>query len=150
METKKIVQISFLILLIVTILELIIGIVVTFMPELLISRSFPLYTDKPWNDFLTGNPMTGNYILIKERMIGVQVLATCMCGLFVILNAFRKVEKWVWYCLLVFTVIGWGSMLIEGITFNNSPVIIVSVVGLVLVTTGLIISAKTFLTDKKE
>jgi hypothetical protein len=150
METKKIVQISFLILLIVTILELIIGIVVTFMPELLISRSFPLYTDKPWNDFLTGNPMTGSYILIKERMIGVQVLAACMCGLFVILNAFRKVEKWVWYCLLVFTVIGWGSMLIEGITFNNSPVIIVSVVGLVLVTTGLIISAKTFLTNKKE
>jgi hypothetical protein len=150
METKKSVQISFIILLIVTILELIIGIVVTFIPELLISRSFPLYTDKPWNDFLSGNLLAGNYILIKERMIGVQVLAVCLCGLFVIFNAFRKVEKWVWYCLLVFTVIGWGSMLIEGITFTNPPVIMVAVIGLVLVAIGLIMSARTFLTNKKE
>jgi hypothetical protein len=83
-------------------------------------------------------------------MIGVQVLAVCLCGLFVIFNAFRKVEKWVWYCLLVFTVIGWGSMLIEGITFTNPPVIMVAVIGLVLVAIGLIMSARTFLTNKKE
>jgi hypothetical protein len=46
--------------------------------------------------------------------------------------------------------IGWGTILIESITFNNSPIIIVAVVGLVLVAIGLIMSARTFLTDKKE
>jgi hypothetical protein len=150
METKKSVKISFVILLILTIIALILGIVAAFMPELLISRSFPLYTGKPWNDFLTGNPMMGNYILIKERMVGGQGFAACLCGLFVLFNAYRKVEKWAWYCLLVFTMIGWGTILIESITFNNSPIIIVAVVGLVLVAIGLIMSARTFLTDKKE
>jgi len=149
METKKSVQISFVILLIATVISLIVGIVAAFTPELLISRSFPLYTDRPWTDFLTVNPTEGNYILIKERMMGAQWIAASLSGIFVLFAAFRKVEKWAWYCILVLTIIGWGSALIEGITFNNPPVIIIAVVGLVLVAIGIIMSASVFLTDKK-
>jgi hypothetical protein len=150
METKKSVQISFVILLITICIALVVGIVAAFIPELLISRSFPLYTDKPWNDFLTGDQMAGNYILIKERMMGTQWLAASLGGIFVLFAAFKKVEKWSWYCILALTIIGWGSALIEGITFNNPPVIMVAVIGLVLVAIGLIMSASTFLTNKKE
>jgi hypothetical protein len=150
METKKTVQISFIILLIVIIIALILGIVASFKPELLISRSFPLYTSKPWDDFLTSNPMIGNYILIKERVVGGLGLAACLCGLFVLFNTFRKVVKWTWYCMLVFTMIIWGTVLIESITFKNSLVIFVAVVGLVLAAIGLIISTKAFLLTRRN
>lgn len=150
METNKAVKISFVILLIAIVIALIIGMVATFLPELLISRSFPLYTDKPWEDFISGNPMAGNYILIKERMMGVQIIAASIVGIFILFKAFRKKEEWTWYCMLVAIVIVFGSALIEGITFNNPPVIIISVSGLVLGATGSIISARTFLTDNKE
>ena len=150
METKKTVQIPFVILLIAIVIALVVGIVATFMPEFLISRSFPLYTDKAWDEFITGNPLAGNYVLIKERMMGVQVLAAFIGVIFVLYAAYRKVEKWAWYCILLVTVIVFGSALIEGITFNNPPVIIISVIGLVLVATGSIISARTFLSDNKK
>jgi hypothetical protein len=150
MGTKKTVQISFIIFLIVIIIAIILGVVAAFKPGLLISKSFPLYTGKPWNDFLTGNPMIGNYILIKERVVGGLGLAACLCGLFVLLQAFRKVEKWTWYCLLAFTMIVWGTVLVESVTFKNLPVTIVAVAGLVLAAIGFIISGKTFLAVRKE
>ena len=150
METKKTIQIPFVILLIAIVIALLVGIVATFMPELLISRSFPLYTNNSWNDFIKGNPLAGNYVLIKERMMGVQVLAASIGGIFILFTAYRKVEKWAWYCILLVTVIVFGSALIEGMTFNNPPVIIISLIGLVLVATGSIISARTFLSDNKK
>jgi hypothetical protein len=150
METKKTIQIPFVILLIAIVIALLVGIVATFMPELLISRSFPLYTDNSWDDFIMGNPLAGNYVLIKERMMGVQVLAASIGGIFILFTAYRKVEKWAWYCILLVTVIVFGSALIEGMTFNNPPVIIISLIGLVLVATGSIISARTFLSDNKK
>jgi hypothetical protein len=150
METKKTVQVSFVILLIMTVIALILVVIAALMPELLISRSFPLYTGQPWNDFITGNPMIANYILIKERMIGGLGLAACLCGLFVLFNAFRKVEKWSWYCLLVFQLVAWGTVLIESIIFNNFHIIIVAIIGLLLVAIGLSISARIFLCNRKE
>jgi hypothetical protein len=150
METKKAIQISFLIFMIGLVLALIYALAAFIKPELLVSRSFPLYTGLQWDNLLNESPNVAHYTLIIERMAGGLGLATVAGGFFVLLTAFKKVEKWAWYCLLVLTIIGWGSMLIEGITFTNSPVIIVAVVGLVLVAIGFIMSARVFLTYKKE
>jgi hypothetical protein len=149
MEIKETAKISFIILMITMIMALIVGIVATFLPDILISRSFPLYTGQQWNDLLSSNSVVGNYILIKERMMGAAWLAASICGLFVLFAGFRKAEKWAWYCVLILILIAWGAAIIEGIVFNNTPVIVIAVVALLLASTGLIMSARALITDNK-
>ena len=150
METKKIVQISFVILLIMTFVALIYAVITTVSPESLVSRSFPLYTGQPWNDFLTKSPTLANYMIILEREAGGLGIAVSLGGVFVLLTAFRKVEKWAWYYILVVSIIGWVNILIANILFKNSLIIVIVVIGLLLVVVGLIMSARVFLTNKKE
>jgi hypothetical protein len=150
METKKIVQISFIILLIMTFVALIYAVITTVSPESLVSRSFPLYTGQPWNDFLTKSPTLANYMIILEREAGGLGIAVSLGGVFVLLTAFRKVEKWAWYYILVVSIIGWVNILIANILFKNSLIIVIVVIGLLLVVVGLIMSARVFLTNKKE
>lgn len=150
METKKIVQISFVILLVMTFVALIYAVITTVSPESLVSRSFPLYTGQPWNDFLTQNPTLANYMIILEREAGGLGIAVSLGGVFVLLTAFRKVEKWAWYYILVVSIIGWVNLLIANIIFKNSLIIVIIGIGLLLVVVGLIMSASVFLTNKKE
>ena len=150
METKKIVQISFVILLVMTFVALIYAVITTVSPESLVSRSFPLYTGQPWNDFITQNPTLANYMIILEREAGGLGIAVSLGGVFVLLTAFRKVEKWAWYYILVVSIIGWVNLLIANIIFKNSLIIVIIVTGLLLVVIGLIMSARVFLTSKKE
>ena len=150
METKKIVQISFIILLVMTFVALIYAVITAISPESLVSRSFPLYTGQPWNDFLTQSPTLANYMIILEREAGGLGIAVSLGGVFVLLTAFRKVEKWAWYYILVVSIIGWVNLLIANIIFNNSLIIVIIVIGLLLVVVGLIMSARVFLTNKKE
>ena len=77
-------------------------------------------------------------------------LAVSIGGLIVLLTTFRKGEKWAWYFILVVGIIGWVNNLIANIMFKNSTIIIVIVIGLVLIVTGLIVSAKDFLGTKKN
>ena len=150
METKKIVQISFVILLIMTFVALIYAVITTVSPESLVSRSFPLYTGQPWNDFLTQSPTLANYMIILEREAGGLGIALSLGGVFVLLTAFRKVEKWAWYYILVVSIIGWVNLLIANIIFKNSLIIVIIGIGLLLVVVGLIMSARVFLTNNKE
>jgi hypothetical protein len=150
METKKIVQISFVILLVMTFVALIYAVITAISPESLVSRSFPLYTGQPWNDFLTQSPTLANYMIILEREAGGLGIAVSLGGVFVLLTAFRKVEKWAWYYILVVSIIGWVNLLIANIIFKNSLIIVIIVIGLLLVVVGLIMSARVFLTNKKE
>ena len=150
METKKSVQISYVILMIMMIIALIYAAVATIQPALLVSRSFPLYTGQSWNDFLIASPILANYMLILERIAGGLGLATSIGGLFVLLTAFRKGEKWAWYFILAVGIIGWVNNLIANIMFKNTLIIIIIVAGLVLITAGLIISARDFLCEKKN
>jgi len=150
METKKTVQISFIILLIMTLIALIYAIVTALKPELLASRSFSLYTGQPWNDLLTENATMANYILILERMAGGLGIAASIGGLFVLLTVFRKVEKWAWYYVLVVSIVGWGNNLLANILTKNSLIIVIILIGLSLVIVGLLLSAKIFLSQKKD
>jgi|APIni6443716594_1056825.scaffolds.fasta_scaffold161269_2 hypothetical protein len=150
METKKIVQISFVILLVMTFVALIYGVFAAVSPESFLSRSFPLYTGQPWNDFLTQSPTLANYMIILEREAGGLGIALSLGGVIVLLTAFRKVEKWAWYYILVVSIIGWVNLLIANIIFKNSLIIVIIGIGLLLVVVGLIMSARVFLTNKKE
>ena len=89
-------------------------------------------------------------MIILEREDGGLGIAVSLGGVFVLLTAFRKVEKWAWYYILVVSIIGWVNLLIANIIFKNSLIIVIIVIGLLLVVVGLIMSARVFLTNKKE
>jgi len=149
METKKSVQTSLIILLIMLIIGFIYGILVTFLPEVLVSKSYPLYTGLSWADFKTTDPVLANYILIMLRFAGGGALASAIGGAIVLFNAYRKGEKWAWYFMLVVSIIVWGNTLIGNIAYKNPVTITICVVGLLLAVVALIISAKDFLGEKR-
>jgi len=150
MGTKKSVQISFVLLLIVTIIGFIYGFFAAFLPEVLVSRSYPLYTGLSWTDFKIADPVLANYILIMLRFAGGGALAIALGNVIVLFTAYRKVEKWAWYFVLVVSIIVWGNTLIGNIAYKNPVTITICIVGLLLVAIALIISAKDFLGEKKE
>ncbi len=148
MKTNKAVQVSFVLLMVAMIIGLIYGLVVTFSTELLVSRSFPLYTGQSWTDLKMSDPVLANYIIIALRFAGGGALGLSFAAIMVLFNAYRKVEKWSWYVMLGSSTIAWGITLIGNITYNNPVTIAICVVGLSLNAIALIISAKAFLVDK--
>jgi hypothetical protein len=125
------------------------GFFTMFLPEFLVSKSYPLYTGLSWTDFKLADPVLANYILILLRFSGGGALASALGGVIVIFNAYRKVEKWAWYYVLVVSIIVWGNTLIGNIAYKNPVTITICIVGLLLVAVALIISAKDFLGEKK-
>jgi hypothetical protein len=145
METKKSVQISFIILLCMTILAFVYGLLAVIKPDLFVTRSFQLYTEQSWNDYLGANPTLANYMLILERMAAGNGFAVSIAGLFVLLTVFKKVEKWAWFFVATVSIIGWVNVLVANIAFNNPITITIITTGLALLVIGLIIPAKDFL-----
>jgi hypothetical protein len=84
MGTKKSVQISFIILLIMTILAFVYGFIAMITPEVFVARSFQLYTQQSWNDYLSAIQVLANYMSILEGMAGGNGLAASIGGLFVL------------------------------------------------------------------
>ena len=148
METKKSIQISFIILLIMTVLAFVYGLLGVIKPDFFVARSFQLYTEQSWNDYLGASPTLANYILILERMAAGNGIAVSIAGLFVLLTAFKKVEKWAWFYIATVSIIGWGNVLVANIAFNNPITITIIITGLALLVIGLIIAAKDFLGER--
>jgi hypothetical protein len=145
METKKSIQISFIILLIMTILALVYGFLAMIKPDFFVARSFQLYVEQSWNDHLSASPVLSNYILILERMAGGNGFAVSIGGLFVLFTAFKKAEKWAWFFIAAISTVGWVNVLVGNIAVKNPITITVIIVGLVLLVIGLLIPAKDFL-----
>ena len=150
MGTKKLIQISFGILLIESAIALIYGIVAFILPDLLVSRSFPLATGQSWENMLNESSKVVSYILILEGMAGGLGFTAIVGSLFVILIAFRKGEKWSWFYLMVVGITGWGNNLIGNILMKNSTVNLIIGAGLLLHIIALIISAKAILIEKEK
>ncbi len=148
METKKSIQISFIILLIMTILAFVYGLLAVIKPDLFVAQSFQLYTKQSWNNYLSVSPILANYMLILERMAAGNGFAVSIGGLFVLLTVFKKVKKWAWFYIAVVSIIGWGNILVANIAFNNPITITVIIIGLFLLIIGLIIPSKDFLSKK--
>jgi hypothetical protein len=128
-----------------TILAFVYGFLAVIKPDLFVARSFQLYTEQSWNEYLAISPIFANYMLILERMAAGNGFAISIGGLFVLLTAFRKVEKWAWCYIAVVSIIGWGNILMANIAFNNPITITIIIIGLVLLVIGLIVPAKDFL-----
>jgi len=148
MKTNKAFQVSFILLLIALIVGFIYGILVTFFTEVLISRSFPLYTGESWADLKMANPVLANYIVIALRFAGGGALGLSFAAVLVLFNAYRKGEKWAWLVMLGSSLIVWGNTLIGNIAHNNPVTISICVVGISLTAIALIISANTFFAKK--
>ena len=148
METKKSIQISFVILVIMTILALVYGILGVIKPDFFVARSYLLYTKQSWRDCLGVNSTLANYMLILERMAAGNGIAVSIGGLFVLFTVFRKVKKWAWFYIATVSIIGWGNVLIANIAFNNPITLTIISTGLALLVIGLIIPAKDFLGKK--
>jgi hypothetical protein len=144
METKKSIQVSFVILLIMMIIGLIYGLTGFIKPELLVARSFQLYTGQSYSTYLAESPKLANYILILERMAAGLGLVVVLGALFVLLISFKKGLKWAWFYVLVCGVLAWGNNLFANAMLNNPLLIIVNIIGIVLIVIGLIIPAKDF------
>ena len=128
-----------------TILALVYALLAVIKPDFFVARSFQLYTEQSWNDYLDASPMLANYMLILERMAGGMGFAVSIAGLFVLITVFRKVEKWAWFYIATVSIIGWGNTLVANIAFKNPITITIIIIGLVLLIIGLIIPAKDFL-----
>ncbi len=148
MESKKAIQISFIILLIQSVLALIYGLGAFILPEFLASRSYPQYTGESWDSLLTDSPALGNYIMILEGAAGGLGLTATIGNLFILFSGFRKGEKWAWFYILIVNIIGWGNILIANILMKNSLVLLIIASGLLLIVAALIVSAKAFLIEK--
>ena len=148
METKKSIQVSFVILLIMMILALVYALMAVIKPDFFVARSFQLYTGQSWNDYLGASPMLANYMLILERMAGGMGFVVSIGGLIVLLSVFKKVEKSAWFYIAVVSIIGWVNILVANIAFKNPITITIIIIGLVLLVIGLIIPAKDFLSKR--
>ncbi len=147
-EAKKSVKISFVILLIMLILALIYAIITTFMPQVIVMRSFQGYTGQSWLEFADLDPTLAGYMLNLERMAGGLGLALSLGALMVLMTAYKKTERWAWFYILVVGVIGWVNNLIANVIFKNPVTTTIIIIGLVLIFIGLIIPAKEFLSKK--
>jgi hypothetical protein len=150
MESKKAIQVSFVILIIESVIALLYSLGAFFIPELLTLRSFPLYTGQSWQSLLNENPEIANYIMILEGAAGGLGVTATLANLFVLLTGFRKGERWAWFFVLVVSILGWGSILITNILLKNLLSEIIMSGGMFLLVAALIISAKAFLVDKES
>ncbi len=148
METKKSIQVSFVILLIMMIFGLIYGLVGFIKPEVLVARSFPSYTGQSYGEYSAQSPRITDYILILERMAAGLGIVVVLGGLIVLFTAFKKGLKWAWFYVLVCAVLAWGNNLFANAALNNSRLVTVNIIGLILVVIGLLISTKDFLSKK--
>jgi len=144
METKKSIQVSFVILWIMMIIALIYGLTGFIKPELLVARSFQLYTGQSYSTYLAESPKLANYLLILERMATGLGMVVALGAIIVLLTSFKKGPKWAWFYILICGILGWGNTLFANITLNNPLLITVNIIGIVLVLIGLIIPVKDF------
>lgn len=147
-DVKKSVRISFVILLIMMIVALIYAFITLFMPQVIVMRSFQGYTGQSWCEFAGSNPTLAGYILGIERMAGGLGFVISFGALFVLFTAYKKVEKWAWFYILVVGILGWVNNLVANIIFKNSMTITIIVIGLVLIVIGLLIPVKDFFGKK--
>jgi len=148
-EKKKSIKIATIIFLIMLIYAAVYSLTVIISPDIFAVRVFPGYTEQSWSDFVSSSPKLAYHHRATSRLAGGFALSTVVAGFFVLLTAFRKGEKWAWYCLLFVSLVAWVSALIFGI-FGKDPIIItMDLVGIVLFVIGIVIPAKDVLGKKK-
>lgn len=144
-QENKSIKIAVIILLIMLVYTKVFSLIGIVSPDIFAVRIFPGYAGQYWSDFVASSPKLADHHRVTASLAGGFALSGVIAGFFVLLTAFRKGEKWAWYCLLFISFIAWINMLIFGI-FSKDPItIIMYCVGLVLFIIGIIIPAKAIL-----
>jgi len=147
-DVKQSIKISYVILFIMMILGLVYALMALISPQMVVMRSFQGFIGQSWFEFVAANPTLSKYILLIERMAGGLGLAVSIGGLFVLMTAFRKAEKWAWWYVLVVGIIAWVNNLIPNLIVKNTMNTTIIIIGLALIIIGLIIPAKDFFSKK--
>ena len=144
MQTNKSIQISSTILLIITILGLIYALLAAIMPQFFVARAFQSYAQQSWASFSEAHAHAASYVLILKRMVGVAGFGLSLGGIFILMTAYKKGQRWAWFCMLIISLIGWSNPLFSNIATHNVPAIFVCACGLMLMVIGLLIPVKAF------
>jgi hypothetical protein len=146
---KKSIKIGAVILLFMFIIGTLYGLYSIFFAESTAKSNFSLYTGKSWSEVIISNPKLAHLYREMIRLAGGIGFALQIAGLFIVIAAFRKGEKWAWFCILFMALIGWISVLAHDIFLKDINFIIVDSVGIGLLILGLVIPAKAILRKQK-
>lgn len=147
-EEKKSIKISSIILLIMLIYAAVYSLLVIIIPDIFEARIFPGYTGQTWSDLVASSPKLAIYHRASSRLAGGFALSAVIAGFFVLLTAFKRGEKWSWYCILFVSLVAWINALIFGICGKEPISITMDAVGFVLSVVGIVIPAKAILARK--
>lgn len=148
-EKKKSIKIGTIILLVMFIIGTMYCLFTIIYAESTAKSNFSLYTGKSWSEIIVSNPKLAHLYREIIRLAGGIGFALQIAGFFVLIAAFRKGEKWAWFCILFIALIGWISVLAHDIFLKDIIFIIVDSVCLALLIIGLVIPAKAILGKQK-
>ena len=148
-EKKKSIKIGTIILLVMFIIGTLYSLFTIIYAESTANSNYSLYIGKSWSEIVVSNPKLAHLYREIIRLAGGIGFAFQIAGFFVLIAAFRKGEKWAWFCILFMALIGWISVLAHDIFLKDIIFIIVDSVGLALLIIGLVIPAKAILCKQK-
>ena len=79
-----------------------------------------------------------------HRQLGLYALTTTISGFFVLFAAFRKAQKWAWWCFLVVGGIAWLWGMISAIVIGDKVNMPLQIIGMVIFLVGILIPIKVF------
>jgi hypothetical protein len=95
------VSIAWKLMMVPNIIVLVFGLVFTFIPDVMLSPGFDLFTGQTWSNFVSTSPEIADlFMLTAGRMFGVHILVMTIFALAITYYGFRKGERWSWYVLL--------------------------------------------------
>ena len=148
-EIKNSIKVGTIILLVMFIIGTVYGLYSIIYAESTAESNYSLYTEKSWPEIIDSNPKIAQLYREMIRLAGGLALALQIAGFFILIAAFRKGEKWAWFCILFIALIGWISVLTHDLFLRDINFIIVDCVGLALLILGLVIPAKAILGKQK-
>lgn len=91
----------------------------------------------------------GKSFLALSRHLGVFALCISIALFFVLLNAFNKGAKWAWWTILLVGSIAWIFGLIIQILQSDMKNLILHIIGIAIMTFGLLLPMKEFFAKKE-
>lgn len=144
MESKAL-KVGWIVMLAMVIYGLVIALLWVFGTKAVFAPAFTTFTEQSWSDFVAVSPKAAHLQLMTSRLVAAMAVAVSIIGIFMVLNSYRKGEKWSWYAFLVSGVIVWGSNLAYDITIASASGLVLMTIGLILLVIGLVVPARTIL-----
>jgi len=100
------------------------------------------YSNNSWSELTSTSPMTAGYMEVLFRMYGMFNLIFGLMGVTIVVNAFRRGERWAWWALLIGnTMASVSAMTYDQIVNAVGPFELTEYLGLAMVYTALALTA---------